>query len=532
MSKKSVSGLNNLSNSLRKKTWRKFALLLFVLMLLGKAIFVVFSPDDAPVVDAEKDKPVAVTYQLLEDRFSEGDRLLIPHESTYTTCADRDRNPDFQEAEFELAKKTGIESINQKKYAAAANAFEKAWNFCHTPEVLIYWNNAKIGDSPSRMLAISVPITILSNPKNAIEMLRGAAQAQRTLNESGGANAVPIKLLVIDDGDNPEIAKNIAVSVIEARPDVLAIIGHWTSGVTLQAAYVYEKREAMVFMTPISTTTGLTGDSGWVFRSTVNVRDEQKILVNHILNVLGYQRVAIFALDADSVGREKALYSEGVKDEFTQAFTDEGGTVVANFDLSSSGFSREGWVAKIVNTKEATAKKMVKQAKAAGAEAVFVVPNNSSVGNAEAVITEAYKQGLRVIGATNLYRNDVIKRNCSAIEDMVMTIAWKANGKANSEFAQAASNPKVFWQGEVNFATAMTYNATQAMAAAMKDNPTRIGIHDALNDPSFSVKNTADAKPMTFKNGNRTADAQLVKVVRKPANGSQPESCQFVPIDS
>lgn len=504
------------------KLWQLGAILAVALIIVGMGAYIIKTGPENNEPQETKVQPgsiqEATNYKSLEDRFSTGDRMLITNEVNNIPCAENNKYS------FAQAKTKGVRAMRWNQYEAATKAFDQAWRLCPSPEVMIYRNNARIGDRPAHTLAVAVPID-WPNPKNAIEMLRGAAQAQTLTNEKGGINGTPIKLMVIDDGDKPEVAKDIAHTLVDSYPEVLAVIGHWTSGVTLEAAKVYDAHRALTFMTPVSTTRDLKGDRGWVFRATINMSDAQEILADYAFNEAGYRKVATFSLDAAVVGPERAVYSEGLQDEFTQAFQKEGGQVVGNFDLAEVSFETD---------REETAQQKVRQAKKSGADAVMLIPDNTRVNNAQAIIREADRQGLGLLGVTNLYRQEVLKTTCPAMEGMVMTIAWKADGQANPEFVRAASSAK-FWRGEVNFATAMTYNATQAMVTAMVENPTRMGIHDALNRANFVVEETADAQPMRFNNGDRTADAQLVRVVQmekldRDDNSENSIQCKFEPV--
>ena len=107
----------------------------------------------------------------------------------------------------------------------------KLGRLCPAPEALIYLNNAKVGNAPALTLAVIVPISNPNNPpKNAIEMLRGAAQAQTVINDRGGINGKPLKLIVIDDSDSDAVATEIANTLTSNinYQEVLAVIGHWT----------------------------------------------------------------------------------------------------------------------------------------------------------------------------------------------------------------------------------------------------------------------------------------------------------------
>ncbi len=508
---------NQATQSRQKGTsmaWKKGAGALLILLLLvgGRVAYEIMKPDNPDAIN---------TAIPLAERFSEGDRELVIDESKYIISG----CPNDTKQDFEQAKDSGIRAINQKNYAAAEKALSYAWSLCPAPEALIYRNNARIGDAPALTVAVSVATTNKGEKeditKNAIEQLRGAAQAQSVINERGGINGKLLRLVITNDSNEPEVATEIAKALTDnSHRDVLAIVGHWTSGVTIEAAKIYNAKEDLVLMTPISIINDLTGTSSWVFRATINMSKEQSALANYAYNSLNYKKVAIFYLDSQTpgVGRSKAAYSAGAKSAFEMTFRGE--VLEDEFNLASDEFERKGL--------EATAKAMVKQAKKKGADAILLLPDNTLVANAEAVIQAASQEGISLLGTTNFYRQDVLKKNCPAIAGMTLPVAWQADGRANASFVKTA---KEFWQGGVNFATANTYNAIQAIAKAMEDNPTREGIHTALNQPDFKVEDTADAEAMTFSDGDRTAPAQIVRVVEETGRNSNEPECKFVPIE-
>ncbi|MEO1622127.1 MAG: ABC transporter substrate-binding protein, partial [Cyanobacteria bacterium J06632_3] len=135
-------------------------------------------------------------------------------------------------------KQRGLEALAAGDYDAAKVEFTTALNEQkNDPESLIYLNNAEIGDATAYLLAISVPAG--ASVTTAEEMLRGAAQAQIDINEAGGVNGIPIKLLLVNDDDDSTKAQQNAAILID-NPNVLGVVGHYSSGTTLAAAEVYE----------------------------------------------------------------------------------------------------------------------------------------------------------------------------------------------------------------------------------------------------------------------------------------------------
>jgi WD40 repeat protein len=122
-------------------------------------------------------------------KMSMGDKILVP---TLT-------NPN---------KLAGVEAIRNGDFTTAINPL-KAYlkNKPNDPEALIYLNNARIGTQKSYTIAISAPIS--SDVNGALEMLRGVAQAQNEINQAGGINKVPLRIIA-DDKNEPDTTNKIA----------------------------------------------------------------------------------------------------------------------------------------------------------------------------------------------------------------------------------------------------------------------------------------------------------------------------------
>ncbi|MCA1993251.1 MAG: ABC transporter substrate-binding protein [Coleofasciculus sp. S288] len=420
--------------------------------------------------------------QAIVNRLSTGETILIPG-------ADSSH------------KQAGVAALAAGNDEQAIAHFEAALQENRNdPEALIYLNNARIGQQKAYTIAAVIPSSG-SNPNNALEMLRGFAQAQHEVNRSGGINGVPLKVLIADDSDNPEIATQIATTLVQ-NPDVLAVTGHWTSDVSLAAASVYDSSK-LVFIAPVSTTVKLSNLSPYVFRTTINNYTGARALANYMLTKLQRQKVAIFFLP-------KVTYSQELKSEFAAAVSLGGGEVVAEFDLSDPGFS---------------AAHSVKQATERGAEVLMLATNNTAVDKALQVVQVNNKR-LGVLGdVANLYTSKTLEVGGHAADGMVMAVPWHIEGNSQSTFPHQS---RQLWGADVNGVTAMSYDALQALIAALKRNPTRAGIQQALSASDFSAMGSA--KAMRFlSSGDVNSPVQMVKV--SPANPSRSGTgYDFVPV--
>jgi branched-chain amino acid transport system substrate-binding protein len=383
--------------------------------------------------------------QEISERFSTGEKILIPGAASAN-------------------KQSGVAALAQGNYEQAIASLEAARKDSRNdPETLIYLNNARIGKQKSYTIAAVVPING-SNPNNALEMLRGFAQAQDEVNRSGGINGVPLKLLLVDDSDNVEITQKIA-SRLGKNNQVLAVTGHWTSDVSLAAAFVYDA-EKLVYIAPVSTTVKLSKFSPYVFRTTINNYTGGRALADYMLRKLKRQKVAVFFLP-------EVTYSQELKSEFATAVSLGGGDVVAEFDLSNPSFS---------------AAQSVKQAIERGAEVLMLATNNAAVDKALQVVQVNNKRLVVLGDLANLYTSKTLEVGGEAGVGMVMAVPWHIEGNPQAKFPLQS---RQLWGADVNGVTAMSYDAVQAIATALKRNPTRSGIQQALSASDFSANGSA-----------------------------------------
>jgi branched-chain amino acid transport system substrate-binding protein len=426
-------------------------------------------------------------------------------------------------------KKAGIAAFAAGNYAQAAIEFEASLRSERDdPETLIYLTNARIGSQKSYTIAVTVPIRsedpnkAVGNPYNAVEMLRGFAQAQHEINQSGGINGVPLRLVIINDEDRPDIAKQIAIALAQ-KHEVLAVVGHWTSDVILTVAPVYDS-EKLVFITPISTVAKLSNLSPYVFRTNITTVTGARVLVDYMKDNLRKQKVAIFFTS-------KATYSREYKDNFRAAVASRGGQVVKEIDMSDPSF---------------TAAKGVSEAMEHGAEVILLATNNEFVEKSLEVIV-INNGRLAILGdLANMYGIKTLKIGGESAVGMVMAVSWhilqedrlKVDPKSSKDpwssnvnwVPSFSKRSRDLWGGDVNWVTANSYNSLEALITALKrnPNPTRMGIQQALSSPDLNVPGTSG--PFNFlPSGDVDLPVLLIKVIK--ANPSRSGTgYDFVPI--
>lgn len=448
------------------------AAVIFLVALFGKSLIplsVNFPPNSLFNPSNQSDSAA--------DRISFGTKSLIPWQI----------NPYKQE---------GIDLIKSGAYEQAISALENARKVNRSdPETLIYLNNARIGNARSYSIAAVVPL--VTSSQSALEMLRGVAQAQEEINAAGGINGIPLKVGIAHDDNQPKVAQSVAQELVK-NPEILGVVGHGISDTTLAAASVYQEAE-LVAIAPISSAVQLSGFGGYILRTMPSDRFTARALSNYMLTQLKKEKVVVFYNSA-------SLYSKSLKDEFKNALFYAGrGKVLTEIDLARPDFN---------------AKATVEQAIEKGAEVIVLVPSSDVTDRALQVV-HINRRRLNLLAGDGFYAEKTLEIGGEAAARMVLAIPGNINGKKGEYFQK---NGLKIWGPNLNWRTALTYDATQALIAAIGKNPTRKGVQRSLGAPDFTISGaTGD---VSFRaTGDREAPVQLViitpKTPEKPENGYQ-----------
>ncbi len=421
------------------------------------------SPPDSSNPPNSSNPPTNPQTVSLDQRLSLGDRLLIA----------TDASPQKQAA---------IQAIASKNYAQAVTNLEAALaQKRNDPEALIYLNNARIGDQKAYSIAVAVPTATAAN--SALEILRGVAQAQTEVNQAGGINGVPLKVLIASDDNDPNTAAQIATTLVNTD-SVLGVIGHFGSDATLAAAPVYQQG-GLVMISPTSTSIQLSGLGDYVFRTVPSDRFTAAVLANHMLSTLQKGKAAVFFNSGSG-------YSKSLKDEFTTAVFSDGGQVVSEVDLAAPGFD---------------AGSAVQQAMQQGSD-VLVLAANTATLDAALQVVAVNRQRLPILGGDSLYNPKLLQIGGETAAGMVVAVPWDLLSDPQAPFARES---RQLWGGDVNWRTAMSYDAARVLIAGLQADPSRVGIEQTLRSPGFSVDGATGAVRF-LPSGDRNQAAQLVEV--------------------
>ena len=393
------------------------------------------------------------------------------------------------------AKQEGLDALAKQDFQTAQAAFSTALQADkNDPESVIYLNNAKIGDGSARTIATVVPT---GNALDAsLEIMRGIAQAQTEINQS---SAIPLKVLLVNDQGDLAIAADVAAELV-ANEAVLGVVGHYSSDVTLAAAEVYEAGK-LPMISPTSTAVSISNAGDYIFRTVPSDRLAAATLARYMLNEIGKKQAVVFF-------EGSSAYSRSVKSEFTTELLSNGGSVVADFDVGEPGFS---------------AGQALQSAKSLGAQ-VIMLALTADTNNAALQIISVNQKELPMIGGDDMYNFKILDVGRASAEGLVVAVPWHILSYEQSPFVNESRR---LWGGDINWRTAMAYDAVSVLVKAMDTSPTREGIATVLAGAGFSADGATEVVKF-LPTGDRNQPSQLVEVVPGNRSGT---GYDYVPVE-
>lgn len=453
-----------------------------ILSLIGPIIFWVSNKENSAVVRLNRVEKTAKSNNILfktksnekrqisiQDRLSLGEKILVS----------ADTNPK---------KQSGIMAFANGDYNTAYTQFMSSLQIQkNDPEAVIYANNA-IAASQNNELIIGVSVPVGGNLNVAKEMLRGVAQAQQEVNQSGGINGRFIKVQIANDDNNPELAKQIASEFVQDEK-LVGVIGHNASNVSVAAAPIYQQG-GLVMITPTSSAKNLTQLGDYIFRTTPSTRGLADKLAEYAINSAHKANIAICS---DS----KSAASKSFQEEFTYAVYERGGKIArTKCDFSSPNFDPYQVTSRAVSD---------------GADALLLAPSIFKI-NQSIDIAKANQGRLTLFGnhSTNTYTT--LKEGRVDVNGMVSVVAWYPESTNPSDFDK---NALKLWGGNVNWRTAMAYDATKALIGGLRLGYSRQNVQAVMASSSFYTDG-ATSKITFIPSGDRNMRGTLVRV--QPSN--------------
>ncbi|MEG5032699.1 bifunctional serine/threonine-protein kinase/ABC transporter substrate-binding protein [Microcoleus sp. AT3-D2] len=410
------------------------------------------------------------------------------------------------------SKQRGINEFADSNYPEALKLLKQSWREDRRdPETLIYINNALLKAINAEYYTIAIVVPIRRNQDGSIfnanlaeELLRGIAQAQTEVNlgllaanennkdfpgqgflEPKAIKGKGLKVIIADDGNIKSYAVQRA-NYLVAQPDILAVIGHYTSDMTVETVDIYNQNQ-LVAISPGSTTEELTRKPRkFFFRTAPTTSIEAEALVNQLL-LVGEKKAAVFY-------NPNSPFSASLWEEFKEQFEAKGGSTfrIRNYyDLSKNNLDAEA---------------AIKEVEKAGKTALLVIPDGQVTNSLENAIEMIKANGDRnwIVGPWTLYepRTLEVAKQLKSVEKLGISVFWHPLISFDKKFPQ---NAEKLWGGPVNTRSALTYDAARTLIKAleMQPEPSREGMQKTLADPNFKAEGATGIIEFDSKTGNR-----------------------------
>ncbi|HEX6370029.1 MAG TPA: penicillin-binding protein activator [Longimicrobium sp.] len=282
--------------------------------------------------------------------------------------------------------------------------------------------------------------------ENEVHYGKGMDLAVEELNAAGGVLGRPIRLLRMDDQGSVDHGRIIAQE-LGRNPDVVAVIGHLHSYVTVAAAPIYDLA-GLLLVSATSTTPALTSQGyGRVFRATFNDSDVGRQMAQYAFEH-GHRRMVIY-YSRDEYGRELA-------NSFEEQLVQRGGQIV----------NRESYDPNL-SANPVAAERTVNAWTSWEFDAVFIAGRGEQ---AALLVKELRRRGIRVpvLGSDALQTPVFVQTGGEAVEGTVIASAFndEAPDPAVQRFNQAF---RARYGGDPDVAAALGYDAVRVLAQAMRE---------------------------------------------------------------
>jgi len=417
------------------------------------------------------------------------------------------------------SKQRGINEFADGNYPEALKLLKQSWREDRRdPETLIYINNALLKAINAEYYTIAIVVPIRRNQDGSIlnanlaeELLRGIAQAQTEVNlgllaanennkdfpgqgflEPKAIKGKGLKVIIADDGNIKSYAVQRA-NYLVTQPDILAVIGHYTSDMTVETVDIYN-RNKLVAISPGSTTEELTRKPRkFFFRTAPTTSIEAESLVNQLL-LVGEKKAAVFY-------NPNSPFTASLWEEFKKQFEAQGGETsrISNYyDLSKNNFNAEA---------------AIKEVEKGGKIALLVIPDGQVTNSLENALKMIKANNDRnwVVGPWTLYDPGTLElaKDLKSVEKLGISVFWHPLTSFDKKFPQ---NVEKLWGGPVNTRAALTYDAARTLIKALEEQPepSREGMQKTLAEPNFKAEGATGIIEFDSNTRNRKNPPKLL----------------------
>lgn len=315
------------------------------------------------------------------------------------------------------------------------------------------------GDGPIK-IAVAFPMTG-DNAEYGKSFLLAAQIKVDEWNADGGVLGRTIELVNYDDKNSGEEAASIAQKIV-SNPDIVGVLGHFSSGVSMVAAPIYEENK-LIEISNTASHPDYSSIGDYIFRNNSVISSEFKVIEEIIAEDLGLTKVGIVAIKTDWGTTSGQIAADIINNNSKLSLVAHEEVLEGSDDYSLA-------IAKL---------------KEAGAEVVISVGMYSLI----APLAKQYKAvdpEIQVIGLSNAYAQQLIELGGEAAEGIIFPVSFYADSEEEKvkKFVDAY---KEKFGSEPSALAAQAYDSIGILLEAVKQNGSteKESLRNTLNNITY-----------------------------------------------
>jgi branched-chain amino acid transport system substrate-binding protein len=315
------------------------------------------------------------------------------------------------------------------------------------------------GDSPIK-IAVAFPMTG-DNAEYGKSFLLAAQLKVDEWNTAGGVLGKKIELVSYDDKNSGEEAASIAQKIV-SDPDIIGVLGHFSSGVSMVAAPTYEENK-LIEISNTASHPDYSSIGDYIFRNNSVINSEFEVIKDILVNDLKLSKVGIISIKTDWGTTSGNIAAEMINNTSELTLVAQEEVLEGSDDYSLA----------------------IEKLKEAGAEAVIGVGMYSML----APLASQYKAvdpEIQIIGLSNAYAQQLINLGGDAVEGVIFPVSFYADSdeEAVRKFVDAYTEQ---FGSEPSALAAQAYDSIGILLEAVKVNGSvdKESLRDTLNSITY-----------------------------------------------
>ena len=338
----------------------------------------------------------------------------------------------------------------------------------------------------SIQIAVAAPMTG-DNSEYGIGFYNAAMQKAKEWNDNGGVLGRQIEIIRYDDKNTAEEATTIAQKMVSDKK-VAGVIGHFSSGVCMTAAPLYQENK-IIEISPSASHPEYSVIGDYIFRNNTVISKEAAASVDIAVNDLGKKNIGIISIMTDWGTNTSKIIKELVEKE------GNGAKVVAHEEIMEGS---DDYSLAITKLNEA------------GADVVICC----GMYNLVAPVAKQYKQinpDIAIVGFSNAYSQQLIDLGGSAVEGVCFPVIFFSESDDENVIKFVDEYTKAYGAAP-SALTAQAYDSVGLLLTAIKECGTTDS--DKVKDKLYEMDYKGVTGDTKF-DANGDVDKDFIKVTIK-----------------